>query len=165
MGMIYERYEKQLRENNACDFDDLLLVPYLVLKSNEQILQRWQEKFRYILVDEAQDTNRIQFELMKLLTGGGSNITFIGDDYQSIYRRRGAVMENFLQVKKGIKVALPMQSDIVVTYYVRVKPERRQQFYANFLRSSLCAVGIRILKRVQYILDVSQKQATYQTAA
>ena len=67
--------------------------------------------------------------------------------------------------KKRIKVALPMQSDIVVTYYVRVKPERRQQFYANFLRSSLCAVGIRILKRVQYILDVSQKQATYQTAA
>lgn len=100
MGMIYERYEKKLHECNSCDFDDLLLVPYLILKKNPDILKRWQEKFRYILVDEAQDTNRIQFELMKLLTGGGSNITFIGDDYQSIYRRRGAVMENFLQVKK-----------------------------------------------------------------
>lgn len=70
MGMIYELYEKKLRECNSCDFDDLLLVPYLILKQNNEILKRWQEKFRYILVDEAQDTNRIQFELMKLLTAG-----------------------------------------------------------------------------------------------
>ncbi len=88
MGMIYERYEKKLHECNSCDFDDLLLVPYLILKKNSDILKRWQQKFPYILVDEAQDTNWIQFELMKLLTGGGSNITFIGDDYQSIYRWR-----------------------------------------------------------------------------
>ncbi|MBP6910885.1 UvrD-helicase domain-containing protein [Patescibacteria group bacterium] len=100
MGMIYERYEKKFHECNMCDFDDLLLVPYLIFKNNPDILKRWQQKFRYILVDEAQDTNRIQFELMKQLTGGGANITFIGDDYQSIYRRRGAVMENFLEVKK-----------------------------------------------------------------
>lgn len=100
MGMIYERYEKKFHECNMCDFDDLLLVPYLILKNNPEILKRWQQKFRYVLVDEAQDTNWIQFELMKQLTGGGANITFIGDDYQSIYRRRGAVMENFLQVKK-----------------------------------------------------------------
>ncbi len=100
MGMIYELYEKKLRENNSCDFDDLLLLPYLILKKYPEIAQRWQKKFSYILVDEAQDTNWIQFELMKLLTAGGSNITFIGDDYQSIYRWRGAVMENFLQVKR-----------------------------------------------------------------
>lgn len=100
MGMIYELYEKKLRECNSCDFDDLLLMPYLILKKYPEIAHRWQKKFKYILVDEAQDTNRIQFELMKLLTAGGSNITFIGDDYQSIYRWRGAVMENFLQVKK-----------------------------------------------------------------
>lgn len=100
MGMIYEKYEKKLQECNSLDFDDLLFVPYLILKKNPDILKRWQQKFRYILVDEAQDTNWIQFELMKLLTWGWSNITFIGDDYQSIYRRRGAVMENFLQVKR-----------------------------------------------------------------
>jgi DNA helicase-2/ATP-dependent DNA helicase PcrA len=59
------------------DFDDLLLQPYLMLKKNDQLLKKRQAKFQFILVDEAQDTNRIQFELMKLLTGGGSNITFI----------------------------------------------------------------------------------------
>lgn len=100
MGMIYEIYEKKLHENNAMDFDDLLFVPYMILKKYPELLHRRQKKFPYILVDEAQDTNWIQFELLKLLTGGGANITFIGDDYQSIYRWRGAVMENFLQVKK-----------------------------------------------------------------
>jgi DNA helicase-2/ATP-dependent DNA helicase PcrA len=62
-------------------------------------LRKWQHHFDYILVDEAQDTNWIQFELMKMMTGGGAIITMIGDDYQSIYGRRGAMMENFLNVK------------------------------------------------------------------
>lgn len=68
MGMIYERYEKKLKECNSCDFDDLLLIPYLIMKQRPEILARRQKKFRYILVDEAQDTNGIQFELMKFLT-------------------------------------------------------------------------------------------------
>lgn len=97
--MIYEKYEKKLRDNNAMDFDDLLTYTYRMFKDYPDILAHWQKKFRYILVDEAQDTNWIQFELLKLLTASGANITFIGDDYQSIYRRRGAMMENFLQVK------------------------------------------------------------------
>lgn len=99
-GMIYEKYEKKLKTNNAMDFDDLLLYAYKMLSEYPDILAYWQKKFQYILVDEAQDTNRIQFELLKLLTKKWSNITFIWDDYQSIYRRRGAMMENFLQVKK-----------------------------------------------------------------
>lgn len=101
MGMIYEKYEKKLKDNNAMDFDDLLLYTYKLFKDYPDILAYRQKKFKYILVDEAQDTNWIQFELMKLLTEkGNNNITFIGDDYQSIYRWRGAMMENFLQVKR-----------------------------------------------------------------
>lgn len=101
MAMIYEKYEKKLKSNNAMDFDDLLYYSYKLFRDNADVLWYRQDKFKYILVDEAQDTNWIQFELMKLLTAkGNNNITFIWDDYQSIYRRRGAMMENFLQVKK-----------------------------------------------------------------
>ena len=100
VGMIYTKYEKKLQDNNAMDFDDLLFYSYKLFKEYPELLAHWQDQFTYILVDEAQDTNRIQFELLKLLTAKWGNITFIGDDYQSIYRRRGAMMENFLQVKK-----------------------------------------------------------------
>lgn len=76
-GMIYEKYEKKLKTNNAMDFDDLLLYSYKLFKEYPDILAYRQKKFSYILVDEAQDTNRIQFELLKLLTEKGNNITFI----------------------------------------------------------------------------------------
>lgn len=100
MGKLYQEYEKELEKANSLDFDDLLLLPYLLFKQNEKILQKWQNAFDYILVDEAQDTNWIQFELMKLMSGSGANITLIGDDFQSIYGWRGALMENFLNVKQ-----------------------------------------------------------------
>ena len=93
---LYQLYQKSLIESNAVDFDDLLLLPKLLFLHNPEILTKRQNRFSYILVDEAQDTNTIQFELMRLLVSKTGNITFIGDDYQSIYRRRGAVMENFL---------------------------------------------------------------------
>ncbi len=100
MAMIYELYEKNLRQSNAMDFDDLLLLPYWVMKDHPEIAARWQARFDYVMVDEAQDTNWIQFELVKLVAGGQGNVTFIWDDYQSIYRRRWALMENFLNLKK-----------------------------------------------------------------
>ena len=99
MGKVYEEYQKSLEIQNILDFDDLLLFPYLLFKKSPETLQKWQNHFDYILVDEAQDTNWIQFELMKMLTAGGAIITMIGDDFQSIYGRRGALMENFLNVK------------------------------------------------------------------
>lgn len=99
-GMIYEKYEKKLKTNNAMDFDDLLYYAYRIFKEYPELLEQRQNRFSYILVDEAQDTNWIQFEILKLLTANWGNISFIGDDYQSIYRWRGAMMENFLQVKK-----------------------------------------------------------------
>jgi DNA helicase-2/ATP-dependent DNA helicase PcrA len=88
MGQIYQEYQKALEKANSLDFDDLLLLPYLLFKKDAATLTKRQNKFDYILVDEAQDTNRIQFELMKMLTGKNSNITMIGDDFQSIYGRR-----------------------------------------------------------------------------
>ncbi|MFA5747613.1 MAG: UvrD-helicase domain-containing protein [Candidatus Absconditabacterales bacterium] len=100
MVKVYTEYQKELEKSNGLDFDDLLLIPYLLFKKKPEILQKWVNKFQYILVDEAQDTNRIQFELMRMLSGEKGNITFIGDDFQSIYGRRGALMENFLNVKK-----------------------------------------------------------------
>ncbi len=100
MGQIYEEYQKALEKANSLDFDDLLMLPYLLFKKNKETLTKRQNKFDFILVDEAQDTNRIQFELMKMMTGWWANITMIGDDFQSIYGRRWALMENFLNVKR-----------------------------------------------------------------
>jgi DNA helicase-2/ATP-dependent DNA helicase PcrA len=68
MGRIYQEYEKELEKSNMLDFDDLLLIPYLLFKKDEKILTKRQNAFDFILVDEAQDTNRIQFELMKLMS-------------------------------------------------------------------------------------------------
>jgi len=100
MYKVYEQYQKELEKSNSLDFDDLLLLPYLLFKKDKETLKKWQNKFSYILVDEAQDTNRIQFELIKMLSGNEGNVTLIGDDFQSIYGRRWALMENFLNVKK-----------------------------------------------------------------
>lgn len=97
---IYQEYQKALEDGNALDFDDLLMLPWKLFSTSPETLAKWQEQFKYILVDEAQDTNTIQFDLMKKLTWKHGNITFIGDDYQSIYRWRGAKMSNFLNVQQ-----------------------------------------------------------------
>lgn len=97
---VYQRYQHELEQANALDFDDLLLLTKELFTAQPDVLTKWQEKFRYILVDEAQDTNAIQFELIRLLAGGDGVLTLIGDDYQSIYKRRGAQMDNFLNVKQ-----------------------------------------------------------------
>jgi len=99
MATLYREYQKQLIQANAVDFDDLLLLPYLLCKNSAETLVKRQKQFAYIMVDEAQDTNRIQFELMKMLGWKDANITFIGDDFQSIYWWRWALMENFLNLK------------------------------------------------------------------
>ena len=100
IGDVYGEYQKALEKANSLDFDDLLLLPYLLFKKNKEVLLKRQNTFDYILVDEAQDTNWIQFELMRMMSAQKANITMIGDDFQSIYGRRWALMENFLNVKK-----------------------------------------------------------------
>ena len=98
MWKVYEEYQKTLETSNSLDFDDLLLLPYLLFRKEPVILQKRQNAFDYILVDEAQDTNWIQFELMKMLSGWWAKMTLIWDDFQSIYGWRWALMENFLNV-------------------------------------------------------------------
>lgn len=99
MWKVYEEYQKTLETSNSLDFDDLLLLPYQLFRKDPAILQKWQNAFDYILVDEAQDTNWIQFELMKMMSWWWAKMTLIGDDFQSIYWWRWALMENFLNVK------------------------------------------------------------------
>ena len=97
---IYRLYEKKMREHNAVDFDDIIMKTVRLLRENPDILSYYQRKFRYVLVDEYQDTNPAQFELTRLLSGGHRNIMVVGDDDQSIYKFRGATVENILSFDK-----------------------------------------------------------------
>ncbi|MGL6025786.1 MAG: DNA helicase Rep [Vibrio sp.] len=92
----FERYQKQMLAYNALDFDDLILLPVLLLRSSEEVRQRWQNRIRYLLVDEYQDTNTSQYELVKLLVGERGRLTVVGDDDQSIYSWRGAKPQNLV---------------------------------------------------------------------
>lgn len=96
----YDLYQRNLRAYNAFDFDDLILVPTLLLKKDKEVRERWQDKIRYLLVDEYQDTNTSQYELVKLLVGLRSRFTVVGDDDQSIYSWRGARPENLTLLNK-----------------------------------------------------------------
>lgn len=97
---FYQRYHNNLRAYNALDFDDLILLPTLLLKSNETVRQKWQMKIRYLLVDEYQDTNTSQYELVRLLAGERARFTVVGDDDQSIYSWRGARPQNLVLLQK-----------------------------------------------------------------
>lgn len=97
---LYPMYQKILRENNAVDFDDLLLLVVELFKQNPDILSEYQEQFRYILVDEYQDTNTAQYHIVKLLAQKHRNICCVGDDDQSIYAFRGATIKNILNFEK-----------------------------------------------------------------
>ncbi|MDR0398183.1 MAG: UvrD-helicase domain-containing protein, partial [Candidatus Nomurabacteria bacterium] len=91
---IYRRYEGARREAGALDFDDLLLETVNMFKNHSEIRQRWQERFKHILIDEYQDTNAVQYQLVKLLVNKERNICVVGDDWQSIYSWRGADFTN-----------------------------------------------------------------------
>lgn len=95
----YERYAAQIRAYNALDFDDLIMLPTLLFKQNAEVRSKWQEKIRYLLVDEYQDTNTSQYELIKLLVGERACFTVVGDDDQSIYSWRGARPQNMVRLR------------------------------------------------------------------
>lgn len=104
---IYVEYNKRLFENNSMDFDDLLLKPIELFNANQRILQKYRGQFKYILVDEFQDTNKAQYEILKMLTTGRIKICVVGDDAQSIYGWRGAELRNMLDFERdfnGCKV-------------------------------------------------------------
>ena len=97
---VYEYYERELRKNNALDFDDLLLVAVKLLQSNEAVLDKYSKHFRYVMIDEYQDTNHAQYLLAKLLASHWKNIAVVGDADQSIYAWRGADIQNILDFEK-----------------------------------------------------------------
>lgn len=103
---VFEKYEKRLRKNNSLDFDDLLLLPIKLFKENEDVLKKYQERFKYILVDEYQDTNEAQYRLIKMLGASYKNICVVGDLDQSIYGFRGANYRNILNFEKDYPEAI-----------------------------------------------------------
>lgn len=94
---VYREYQNRLIKNNAMDFDDLLINPIILFRTNPDVLAKYQNRFKFILVDEYQDTNRAQYEIVKMLAQGHGNVSVVGDDAQSIYRWRGAEIENILK--------------------------------------------------------------------
>ena len=97
---IFESYKKELLKNNALDFDDLLLEAVRLLKTSSEVRERYNRRYLYLLIDEYQDTNRPQYELMKLLAGDRGNVCVVGDEDQSIYSWRGADIKNILEFEK-----------------------------------------------------------------
>ncbi len=124
IARIYQNYNQSLRAYNAVDFDDLILIPVLLFQQQEEVLHKWQNRIRYLLVDEYQDTNSSQYELVKQLVGLRGALTVVGDDDQSIYAWRGARPENLSQLADdypGLKV---------------VKLEQNYRSTARILRSA-----------------------------
>ena len=105
IAKAYTKYQTRLKENNALDFDDIICVTVRLLQEHEDVRSYYQRKFHYVLVDEYQDTNHVQYLLTSLLAGGHENICVVGDDDQSIYRFRGATIENILSFEKQYRGA------------------------------------------------------------
>ena len=126
---MYEEYEKQLRANNALDFDDLLLKTVQLFQTQRDVLEYYQERFRYIMVDEYQDTNGVQFELVRLLASRYQNLCVVGDDDQSIYKFRGADIRNILDFEK------------VFTKAAVIKLEQNYRSTANILNAANAVIS------------------------
>ena len=108
---IYSSYEKKLIMSNAMDFDDLLIKAVELLQTNEGILKFWSNKFQFIMVDEYQDTNYVQYKLVELLGSNNQNVCVVGDSDQSIYAFRGADIRNIIEFEKDFKDAKVIQLD------------------------------------------------------
>ncbi len=126
---IYQKYSRSMQAYNAVDFDDLIMIPVLLLQSNPEVREKWQNRIRYLLVDEYQDTNTSQYELVKLLCGDFGNFTVVGDDDQSIYSWRGARPENL---------------DLLAKDYPHLKVVKLEQNYRSYGR---------ILKAANALID------------
>ncbi|WP_199610495.1 DNA helicase Rep [Flocculibacter collagenilyticus] len=120
----YEKYQRHLRAYNALDFDDLILIPTLLLRDSEEVRARWQHRIQYLLVDEYQDTNTSQYEFVKLLVGERAHFTVVGDDDQSIYSWRGAKPQNLVLLGKDFP-ALKL-----------IKLEQNYRSYGRILKSA-----------------------------
>ena len=106
---VYYKYEKKLKQNNAIDFDDLLILPIKLFRENKEVLQKYQERYKYILIDEYQDTNEAQYILSKMISAKYQNICVVGDADQAIYGFRGANYKNILNFEKDYPKALSIK--------------------------------------------------------
>src|SRR5919206_2569550 len=124
---VFPRYQAALRAQRAVDFDDLIALPVELLRSNAALRQKLQDRYRYLLVDEYQDTNRCQLELLKLLAGERMNVCAVGDDDQAIYGWRGAEVKNILRFDR---------------HFPGAKEVRLTQNYRSTGRVLACANGV-----------------------
>ncbi|MGN0713130.1 MAG: ATP-dependent helicase [Anaerovoracaceae bacterium] len=124
IALIYGEYQKQLRANNAMDFDDLLVNALHVLQWDKSVLKDYQQRFQYIMVDEYQDTNHIQYEIIKMLASGHKNLCVVGDDDQCIYQWRGADISNILGFERDFPQAKV------------IKLEQNYRSYGNILAAA-----------------------------
>ena len=131
----YEEYQKRLKKNNALDFDDLLMLTVELFHSHDEVLANYQNRFRYIMVDEYQDTNTAQFELVRLLADRNRNLCVVGDDDQSIYRFRGANIRNILDFEKVYPDALV------------VKLEQNYRSTQNVLDAANAVIGNNVKRK------------------
>lgn len=139
----YERYNRQIRAYNALDFDDLIMLPTLLFKQNEAVRSAWQQKIRYLLVDEYQDTNTSQYELIKLLVGQRARFTVVGDDDQSIYSWRGAKPQNMTRLRhdfaelKVIKLEQNYRSTRRILHCANILIDNNEHIFDKKLFSNL----------------------------
>ncbi|HDR1826720.1 TPA: DNA helicase Rep [Pasteurella multocida] len=139
----YDRYNQQIRAYNALDFDDLIMLPTLLLQQNDAVRTKWQQKIRYLLVDEYQDTNTSQYELIKLLVGERACFTVVGDDDQSIYSWRGAQPQNMMRLKTDfphlnvVKLEQNYRSTQRILYCANILIDNNDHVFAKKLFSTL----------------------------
>lgn len=140
---VYEEYQRHLRAFNAVDFDDLILLPVILFQQQPAVLERWQNRVHYLLVDEYQDTNTSQYLLVKLLVGLRNGLTVVGDDDQSIYAWRGARPENMLQLQhdypslKVIKLEQNYRSSNIILQAANTLIANNPHLYEKSLWSEL----------------------------
>lgn len=129
LAKVYEAYQRRLKEAGAMDFDDLIYYTVRMFQENPEVLEYYQDKFRYILVDEYQDTSVAQFQLVRLLAGQRRNLCVVGDDDQSIYRFRGATIENILSFERQFPGAKT------------IRLEQNYRSTSNILDAANCVIG------------------------
>ncbi len=171
IAQIYDAYAKRCFKNGAMDFDDLLIKMYELLKNFPESLHKFQHKFKYILIDEYQDTNPAQYEIIKLLGAAHENVCVVGDDAQSIYSFRGATIENILQFQKDyddVKVVKLEQNyrstQNIITVANEVIRNNKGQIPKNLWTDNAAGEKIRLVRMMtdneegKFVADTIQEQ-------
>ena len=154
-GVIYDEYNKYLLENNLFDFDDLIIKTIELFKKNPNVLERYQEKFQYILVDEFQDTNSLQYDLIFMLSTRHHNLFVVGDDFQSIYSFRGARIENIKKLRR----------DFLETKLILLEKNYRSTTEILNLANNVIEKNTNQIKKVLKSNDVTGDMPTYYRAS